>query len=545
MTLPSHHPKSLSTWKLLEKHFGEISNTTISELFQLEKNRLDQFSVDWEDFYLDFSKNRCSEKTMKLLIELAHECGLGQAMDDYFSGKNINVTENRAVLHTALRKINKTPIFIEGKNILARVEDRKEKMFGIASKILNKKWKGYTGKPIKTVVNIGIGGSDLGPAFVYEALEFYRTRLNIRFLSNVDGDHAQEVLKDLEPETTLFVVVSKTFTTVETLTNAITARDWFRKSAPGSAIAKHFIAVSTNVAACQVFGIPSPNILPMDDWVGGRFSLWSTVGMSICLAIGPENFNQLLKGAGLMDEHFQHTPFEQNIPVILALISIWYNSFWHAESEAIIPYSQYLRNLPTYLQQSFMESNGKGIDRNGHKVDYQTGSIIWGGSGTNSQHAFFQLIHQGTKLIPADFISFTHSLHSKKDPHQKLLANFVAQTQALMQGKSLSTVIEELKVSGYEKHWIERLAPYRVFEGNRPTNTILIDKLTPKTLGSLIALYEHKIFVKGIIWNIFSFDQWGVELGKQLASKVLSDIQNPVANSHDPSTTELIHRIKQ
>ncbi|MCY4299435.1 MAG: glucose-6-phosphate isomerase [Flavobacteriaceae bacterium] len=543
MALPSHHPKSLKAWKQLESHFEEISSTTITDHFQLENNRLDQFSIDWEDFYLDFSKNRCSAKTMTLLIDLAHQCGLDQAMDDYFSGKNINVTENRAVLHTALRKVNKAPIFIDGKNILTRVEKRKENMFGMASQIINKQWKGFTGKPIQTVVNIGIGGSDLGPAFVYEALAFYRTRLKVRFLSNVDGDHAQEVLKDLEPETTLFIVVSKTFTTEETLTNAITVRDWFRKSAPRSAITKHFIAVSTNVAACQAFGIPSSNILPMDDWVGGRFSLWSCVGMSICLAIGPQHFDQLLLGAGIMDEHFQHSPFEKNIPVILALISIWYHSFWHADSEAIIPYSQYLRNLPTYLQQSFMESNGKGIDRNGQKVDYQTGAIIWGGSGTNSQHAFFQLIHQGTKLIPADFISFTQSLHSKKEAHQKLLANFIAQTQALMQGKSLNAAIDELKASGYEKQWIERLAPYKVFEGNRPTNTILIKKLTPKTLGSLIAMYEHKIFVKGIVWNIFSFDQWGVELGKQLASKVLSDMQHQVAHSHDSSTSELIQRV--
>ncbi len=544
MTLPSHYPKSLNAWKRLETHFEEISRTTITEHFQLEKNRLNRFSIDWEDFYLDFSKNRCSEETMKLLIDLAHQCGLDQAMDNYFSGKSINVTENRAVLHTALRKINKTPIFIDGKNILTSVEKRKEKMFEMASSILDEQWKGFTGKSITTVVNIGIGGSDLGPAFVYEALAFYRTRLRIRFLSNVDGDHAQEVLKDLEPETTLFIVVSKTFTTEETLTNAITVRDWFQKAAPRSAIAKHFIAVSTNVAACQAFGIPLSNILPMDDWVGGRFSLWSCVGMAICLAIGPQNFDQLLLGAGLMDEHFQYSPFEKNIPVILALISIWYNSFWHADSEAIIPYSQYLRNLPTYLQQSFMESNGKGIDRNGQKVDYQTGAIIWGGSGTNSQHAFFQLIHQGTKLIPADFISFTHSLHSKKEAHQKLLANFIAQTQALMQGKSLEVAIDELKALGYEQQWIERLAPYKVFEGNRPTNTLLIHQLTPKTLGSLIAMYEHKIFVKGIVWNIFSFDQWGVELGKQLASKVLSDIQNQVAHSHDSSTSELIQRIK-
>ncbi|MCY4562752.1 MAG: glucose-6-phosphate isomerase [Flavobacteriaceae bacterium] len=544
MTLPSHNPRSLGAWRKLDKHFQQLKNTTISQLFELEESRLERFSVNWEDFYLDFSKNRCSQKTIELLIELANESELGKAMDDYFSGKSINVTENRAVLHTALRKINKDPIYIEGKNILTRVESRKEKMFNLSEKILNGKWRGYTGKPVETIVNIGIGGSDLGPAFVYEALEFYRQRLKIRFLSNVDGDHSQEVLKDLDPATTLFVVVSKTFTTQETLTNAVTVRDWFRKSAPRSAVAKHFIAVSTNVAACQAFGIHPQNILPMDDWVGGRFSLWSTVGISICLAIGPENFDLLLKGAGLMDEHFKEASFDKNIPVLLALISIWYNSFWHAESEAIIPYSQYLRNLPTYLQQSFMESNGKAIDRNGNQVDYQTGPIIWGGSGTNSQHAFFQLIHQGTKLIPADFISFKHSLHSMKDHHQKLLANFIAQTQALMQGKSLEVVKRELEVSGYERHWIERLSPYKVFEGNRPTNTILIERLTPKTLGSLIAMYEHKIFVKGILWNIFSFDQWGVELGKQLASKVLSDIQGHTSENHDSSTRELIRRIK-
>ena len=544
MALPSFHPKSLNSWKKLERHFEEIKGTRILDHFATERDRLEQMSFRWEQFYLDYSKNRCSQKTIRLLIQLARESGLSQAMDHYFSGKSINVTENRAVLHTALRKMGSKPIYIDGKNILNKVKRTRKNMFSLCSQILEGKWKGYTGKHIETIVNIGIGGSDLGPAFVFEGLEFYRTRLQVRFVSNVDGDHSMELLKELDPETTLFVVVSKTFTTQETLTNAVTIRNWFRKSAPGSAVANHFIAVSTNTAACQAFGIAPSNILPMEEWVGGRFSLWSSVGISICLAIGPQNFQEFLDGAGKMDEHFRDAPFEQNIPILLGLISLWYNSFWFAESEAIIPYSHYLRNLPTYLQQSFMESNGKGIDRNGKAVDYQTGAIIWGGAGTNAQHAFFQLMHQGTKLIPSDFIGFKESLHSYGDHHQKLLANFIAQTQALMKGKSLEVVLRELKETGYRPDIIERLAPYKVFEGNRPTNTILIDKLTPRTLGSLIALYEHKIFVKGIIWNIFSFDQWGVELGKQLAQQILNEFKSNSKNQFDPSTEALIREVK-
>jgi glucose-6-phosphate isomerase len=442
-----------------------------------------------------------------------------------------------------LRTLKKDPILVEGKNILAEVEAAQNKMFAFCEKVISGDWKGYSGKPITHVVNIGIGGSDLGPAMVVEALAHYQNQLEVRFVSNVDGDHHVEVLKGLNPETTLFVVVSKTFTTQETLSNANSIRQWFLSQAPESGIAQHFVAVSTNLEKIKAFGIDPENTFPMSDWVGGRFSLWSTVGLSICLAVGPDHFKALLRGAGKMDLHFQETPFKQNIPVVLGLLSIWYNNLWGAESEAIIPYTEYLKNLPAYLQQGIMESNGKYVGRDGKPVDYQTGTIIWGASGTNAQHAFFQLIHQGTKLIPADFIGFKKSLNGNTDHQNKLLANFIAQTEALMTGKTKDQVMSELQNSGLSESQQRELAPFKVFEGNKPTNTILIEQLTPENLGALIALYEHKIFVQGVLWNIYSYDQWGVELGKQLATKVLDDICRKAQNSHDPSTLKLLSKI--
>jgi len=471
---------------------------------------------------------------------LAHEADLQTAIDAQFKGEKINATENRAVLHTALRNLNDTPVFVDGKNVVPELRATQEKMFAFCHKIISGDWKGYTGKEISNVVNVGIGGSDLGPAMVVEALKHYENHLEVRFVSNVEGDHHEEVLKGLDPETTLFVIVSKTFTTQETLTNANSIRSWFLNQAPETAIANHFVAVSTNTEQTAAFGIAAENTFPMKDWVGGRFSLWSTVGLSMCLAVGPNHFKKLLEGAGKMDLHFRSTPFERNIPVLLALISIWYNNFWGAESEAIVPYTQYLRNLPAYLQQGIMESNGKSVGRNGIRVNYQTGTIIWGASGTNAQHAFFQLIHQGTKLIPADFIGFRKSLKGNTEHQNKLLSNFIAQTEALMNGKTKKEVLKELEFNGLDKIQQERLAPFKVFEGNKPTNTLLIDQLTPSSLGALLALYEHKIFVQGILWNIYSYDQWGVELGKQLAGTILNDIKGPKKSLHDPSTTKLL-----
>ncbi|MGB0656807.1 MAG: glucose-6-phosphate isomerase, partial [Flavobacteriaceae bacterium] len=434
---------------------------------------------------------------------------------------------------------------VNGQDITPKIEEVKKQMYDFADGVISRKWKGHTGKAITHVVNIGIGGSDLGPAMVTEALEFYRNQLRLTFVSNIEGDHVGEVIKKIDPETTLFVIVSKTFTTQETLSNANTLRKWFLNHAPESAISNHFVAVSTNLEKVTEFGITAENIFPMNDWVGGRFSLWSTVGLSVCLAIGPKNFEDLLQGAGKMDEHFRTANFKENMPVILALITVWYNNFWEVETEAIIPYSQYLRNLPAYLQQAIMESNGKGVDQNGKPVDYQTGNIIWGASGTNAQHAFFQLMHQGTKMIPADFIGFAKPLHQGNDHQDKLMSNFFAQTQALMQGKNAETVREELTQQGKSLEEIEALLPFKVFEGNRPSNTLFIEQLTPANLGSLIALYEHRIFVQGIIWNIYSYDQWGVELGKQLANNILQDFDKKQIFHHDPSTQGLIEFYKR
>jgi glucose-6-phosphate isomerase len=541
--LPNSNPTALDAWESLKHHFQNTKHTTLKEHFKEEPNRLDYTVLEWEEFYVDFSKNRLDKKGFDLLLKLAKESGLKEAIAAQFSGNKINVTEDRAVLHTALRTLKKDPLLFEGENVLPALAETQQKMYAFCDNVISGAWKGYTGKAITHIVNIGIGGSDLGPAMVVEALEYYKNHLDVRFVSNVEGDHHQEVIKDLNPETTLFVIVSKTFTTQETLSNANSIRAWFLNQAPEQAVAQHFVAVSTNTEKTAAFGISAENTFPMNDWVGGRFSLWSTVGLSICLAVGPKHFTGLLEGAGKMDAHFQETPFDKNIPVVLALISVWYNNFWNAESEAIIPYTQYLRNLPAYLQQGIMESNGKSVGRDGKRVNYQTGTLIWGASGTNAQHAFFQLIHQGTKLIPADFIGFKKALHGNKDHQEKLLANFIAQTEALMNGKTLDQVKVELNAGGMSPEEQIKIAPFKVFEGNKPTNTLLIDSLTPNSLGALIALYEHKIFVQGILWNIYSYDQWGVELGKQLANVVLEDIKDNANHPHDKSTQALLKHI--
>jgi glucose-6-phosphate isomerase len=544
MTLPKINPTKTKAWSKLALHFKETKELHLKELFKEDASRAQRFSIEWKDFYIDFSKNRITNQTQSLLGELAEELKLKEAIDAYFEGAEINQTEGRAVLHTALRAKKEDKILVDGINVVPEVYEVKEKIKTFSEAIISGEKKGYTGKPFTDVVNIGIGGSDLGPAMVTEALKFYKNHLNVHFVSNVDGDHANEILKGLNPETTLFVVVSKTFTTQETLSNATTIKEWFLKYAKQEDVAAHFAAVSTNQEKIAEFGISSDNVFPMWDWVGGRFSLWSAVGLSIALAVGFDNFNELLKGANEMDVHFKETPVEENIPVVLAMLSIWYNNFYGAETEAIIPYTQYLHRFSAYLQQGIMESNGKSVDREGKKVFYQTGTIIWGEPGTNSQHAFFQLIHQGTKLIPTDFIGYKKSLHGNTDHHNKLMANFFAQTEALMNGKTFFEVETELESSGLSKEEISKLAPFKVFEGNKPTNTILIDKLTPSSLGALIAMYEHKIFVQGIVWNIFSYDQWGVELGKQLAKNTLKDIQNSDISNHDSSTMTLLQKFK-
>ena len=534
------NPTQTTAWKKLEKHFSDVQQLQLKEQFEKDPERASKFSIAWEDFYLDYSKNRITADTRDLLLELAEECDLKSAINSYFKGDAINATENRAVLHTALRASADAKIELDGENVVPEVQEVKEKIRKFSEKIISGEKKGYTGKAFTDVVNIGIGGSDLGPVMVTESLTYYHNHLKVHYVSNVDGDHVHETLKELNPETTLFLVVSKTFTTQETLSNATTIRNWFRKSAPQEAVAEHFAAVSSNLKNVEEFGIAIDNVFPMWDWVGGRFSLWSAVGLSISLAVGYNNFEALLKGAQKMDEHFKTSDLKENIPVQLALLSIWYNNFYKAESEAVIPYTQYLQKLPSYLQQAIMESNGKSVDRNGKKVDYQTGTLIWGEPGTNSQHAFFQLIHQGTKLIPADFIGFKESLHQDKDHHNKLMANFFAQTEALLQGKSKVEVRKELETKGLSEDAIEKLLPFKEFDGNKPTNTLLINKLTPESLGKLIAMYEHKIFVQGVIWNIYSYDQWGVELGKQLASNILAEIENKSVNNHDSSTKSLL-----
>lgn len=545
MALPTINPTTTSAWKKLNDHYAQMKNVSMVEMFANDKSRAEKFHIQWKDFLVDYSKNIISQETLDLLQELAKETNLKSAIESYFSGENINQTENRAVLHTALRASENASVLVDGENVLPEIYQVKNKIKTFSNEIISGGRKGYTGKPFTDIVNIGIGGSDLGPAMIVEALQFYKNHLNVHFVSNVDGDHVNETIKNLNPETTLFVIVSKTFTTQETLTNSETIRTWFLQSAKQEDVAKHFVAVSTNIQKVTDFGINPDNVFPMWDWVGGRFSLWSAVGLSISLAVGFDNFDDLLKGANEMDEHFKTADFDQNIPVVLALLSIWYNNFFGAESEALIPYTQYLQKLAPYLQQGIMESNGKSIGRDGKAVNYQTGTIIWGEPGTNSQHAFFQLIHQGTKLIPTDFIGFVKPLYGNQDHHDKLMSNFFAQTEALLNGKTEAQVraeFEKQKVSGEKAAF---LLPFKVFTGNKPTNTLLIDKLTPRSLGSLIALYEHKIFVQGIIWNIFSYDQWGVELGKQLANSILEEIDANSVKNHDSSTEFLLkHYLK-
>ena len=539
MSLKKINPIKTETWSKLKTHFNEIENKEIKNLLS-SRSDPSCFNLEWNDFNVDISKNRIDNTTLNLLLDLAKECELEDAISKQFQGEIINETEKRAVLHTAIRTDGNENINVDGLNVVPSILEARSKIKFFTNDIISGDIKGFTGKPFTDVVNIGIGGSDLGPVMVVEALKYYSSRLKPHFVSNVDGDHVLEIIKNLNPETTLFIIVSKTFTTQETISNANTIKDWLISKLDENAISKHFAAVSTNLTEIKKFGINSKMVFSMNDWVGGRFSLWSSVGLSISLAIGYDNFSKLLSGASKMDKHFQKTELKNNIPVVLALISVWYNNFFKCETEAVIPYTQYLNRLPAYLQQAIMESNGKSIDRSGNPVEYQTGNIIWGDTGTNSQHAFFQLIHQGTKLIPSDFIGFKKPLFKENTQHDKLMSNFFAQTEALMMGKSEKTVIHELKNSGLDELEINSLKAFKIFKGNKPTNTLLIKQLNPESLGSLIAMYEHKIFVQGVIWNIYSYDQWGVELGKQLASKVLKEIENKKISNHDSSTNSLL-----
>ncbi|RCH54805.1 glucose-6-phosphate isomerase [Mucilaginibacter hurinus] len=544
--LPAIDFTQTNAFKYLADHYINIAGTGLKELFAADNQRFDKFSLRFEDILLDYSKNRIDGQTVALLVQLAKECGVKEATEAMFAGKKINVTENREVLHTALRNRSNTPVLVEGKDVMPGVNAVLAHMKEFSEAVISGTWKGYTGKAITDIVNIGIGGSDLGPVMVTEALKAYKTHLTLHFVSNVDGTHIAETLKKVDPETTLFLIASKTFTTQETMANANSARDWFLANGASQAdIAKHFAALSTNATAVENFGIDTKNMFEFWDWVGGRYSLCSAIGLSIALGIGFDNFEALLDGAHAMDLHFRDTPFEENIPVILALLGIWYNNFFEAESHAILPYDQYLHRFAAYFQQGDMESNGKYVDRNGNVVDYQTGPLIWGEPGTNGQHAFYQLIHQGTKLVPCDFIAPAQSHNPIGEHHTLLLSNFFAQTEALMNGKTYDEVVAELKAAGKSDAEIETLAPFKVFDGNRPTNSILVKKVTPRTLGALIAMYEHKIFVQGIVWNIYSFDQWGVELGKQLAGKILPELRTAdEIESHDSSTNGLINQYK-
>lgn len=546
--LPNQNPTKTKSWNKLNSHFTELQSVQMKDLFATDSKRFEEFSVRFEDILLDYSKNRITDQTRTLLLELAQECGLEQAKKAMFGGSPINVTEGRAVLHVALRNRANRPVIVDGQDVMPEVNRVLEKIEAFTAKLHAGELKGYTGKPLTQIVNIGIGGSDLGPFMVVECLKpFAVAGIEPYFVSNVDGSHLLSVLKKVDPETTLFIIASKTFTTQETMTNAESARDWFLSHAKNAEfVKKHFIAISTNKAEVSKFGIDTANMFEFWDWVGGRYSLWSAIGMPIACAIGYDRFIELLEGAEAMDQHFLHAPDETNLPTLLALIGIWYNNFFGAQSQAILAYDQYMHAFAPYFQQGDMESNGKYVSRSGEKVTYETGPIIWGEPGTNGQHAFYQLIHQGTKLIPCDFIASANSQNPLSDHHPKLLANFFAQTEALMVGKTLDEVKKEFKDSGVDDATVEKLAPFKVFEGNRPTNSILLKELNPRTLGSLIAMYEHKIFVQGVIWNIFSFDQWGVELGKQLAKKILPKLtSNEVVTDHDGSTNGLINAYKQ
>jgi glucose-6-phosphate isomerase len=539
-------PTTTTAWRKLVRHQKATKNTQIKDLFKADQERFDHFSIRFEDILVDYSKNNITQDTLKLLISLAKSSGLKDAIQSMFNGQKINVTENRPVLHTALRNKSGQPVYVDGVDVMPQVKAVKAKMKKFVTQVVSGTWKGYTGKPITDIVNIGIGGSDLGPVMVTEALKSFKTRLNVHFVSNVDASHIAEATRNLDMETTMFLIASKTFTTQETMANAYTAREIFLKTAKNAEhIKKHFVALSTNKTEVAKFGIDTDNMFEFWDWVGGRYSLTSAIGLSIALAIGYDHFESLLTGFYKMDRHFAKTPFERNIPVLLALIGIWHTNFCGAESEAILPYDQYMHRFAAYFQQGNMESNGKSVDRNGQKVTYQTGPIIWGEPGTNGQHAFYQLIHQGTRLIPCDFIAPAISQNPIGDHHTLLMSNFFAQTQALMQGKTKEDVIAEFEKAGKKPEEYLSLVPFKVFEGNRPTNSILVKTLDPETLGMLIAMYEHKIFVQGVIWNIYSFDQWGVELGKQLAGKIIPELQeNKETKTFDGSTNGLINAWK-
>lgn len=544
--LPSINPTETRAWQMLEQHFMHMQATHMRELFAEDPQRFTTFSTQFDEMLVDYSKNIITTETLTLLRELAHETGVPEAIQAMFAGARINRTENRSVLHVALRNRSNHPIRVEGTDVMPEVNAVLDQMKAFSEKLLSGQWKGYTGKAITDIVNIGIGGSDLGPYMVTEALRPYWKSITPHFVSNVDGTHIAETLKRVNPETTLFIIASKTFTTQETMTNANSARDWFLKHGASADVAKHFVAVSTNAQAVTAFGIDPANMFVFWDWVGGRYSLWSSIGLSIACTIGFDHFVALLEGAHAMDEHFRLAPMEQNIPITLALIGVWYTNFYGAASEAILPYDQYLHRFAAYFQQGNMESNGKSVDREGNPIYYQTGPIIWGEPGTNGQHAFYQLIHQGTRMIPCDFLAPAISHNPVSDHHVKLLSNFFAQTEALMMGKTYEEVVAELKAKGMNEEAIAMHAPFRVFEGNRPSNSILFRQLTPRTLGSLIAMYEHKIFVQGIIWNIYSFDQWGVELGKVLANKILPELtSSEEIHAHDSSTNGLINHFKR
>lgn len=545
---PAINPKTTTAWPQLEALAEQMRDFSLREAFELHPSRAAELSLQLDDIFLDYSKNLITKEVLSLLLQMAEECGVKQGIEAMFGGERINRTEGRAVLHTALRYRGKDQVLVDGEDVMPAVRKVLKQIERFSTAVRDGSWTGWTGKAVSDVVNIGIGGSDLGPLMVSEALKPYQhERIRLHFVSNVDGTHIAETLKKLDAETTLFLIASKTFTTQETMTNAHSARDWFLKSAKDEAhIARHFVALSTNEEKATAFGIAPENLFHFWDWVGGRYSLWSAIGLSVAIGIGYERFEELLDGAYRMDMHFKHAPMETNMPVLLAVIGVWYNNFMGAQSETILPYDHYLHRFAAYFQQGNMESNGKSVDRLGQPVDYQTGPIIWGEPGTNGQHAFYQLIHQGTKLIPCDFIAPALSHHPIGDHHEKLLANFFAQTEALMRGKTAQEARKELEAEGKSKEEIANLLPFKVFAGNKPTNSVLVKQITPRVLGSLIALYEHKIFVQGIIWNIYSFDQWGVELGKQLAKGILSELADDhLVDTHDASTNQLINRYKQ
>ncbi len=545
--LSTINPGETSAWQKLTVMFMNLQAVHLRELFEEDPERFQKFNLKFEDILVDYSKNLVTKEVVEALIELAQETELPEAIKAMFEGEPINQTEHRAVLHTALRNRSNTPVLVDGVDVMPEVNAVLSQMKAFSDRLLSGQWKGYTGKAITDIVNIGIGGSDLGPLMVTEALKPYQKNIRPHFVSNVDGTHLAETVKHLDPETTLFIIASKTFTTQETMTNAESAKVWLNEKSNGKGeVAKHFVAVSTNTKAVTEFGISPENMFVFWDWVGGRYSLWSSIGLSIICTIGFEDFVQMLEGAHAMDIHFKHEPFEKNIPVILGLLGIWYGNFFDSSTEAILPYDQYMHRFAAYFQQGNMESNGKSVDRSGNPVHYSTGPVIWGEPGTNGQHAFYQLIHQGTKVIPCDFLAPAISHNPMGDHHQILLSNFFAQTEALMMGKTLEEVEKELRARGMTSEEIKYQAPFRVFSGNKPTNSILFKKLTPHTLGSLIAMYEHKIFVQGVIWNIFSFDQWGVELGKILAKKILPELAlSSETTSHDSSTNGLINYFKR